>query len=99
MIEPDAWSLLPPVLTLALALYTRNILLALSAGALSGTLIVCGGDPFAAILSLVEDHMFVQVSDPFNAQIIFVMMAIGGLFIYCSCLVAQEPLLHIWRAQ
>ena len=78
MIEPDAWSLLPPVLTLALALYTRNILLALSAGALSGTLIVCGGDPFAAILSLVEDHMFVQVSDPFNAQIIFVMMAIGG---------------------
>jgi len=78
VIEPDAWSLLPPVLTLALALYTRNILLALSAGALSGTLIVCGGDPFAAILSLVEDHMFVQVSDPFNAQIIFVMMAIGG---------------------
>jgi len=78
MTEWGALSLVPPVLTLGLALWTRNILLALSVGALSGTLVISGGNPFSAVLSLVEDHMFVQVADPFNAQIIFVMMAIGG---------------------
>lgn len=78
MTEWGAASLLPPVLTLTIALWTRNILLALGLGAFSGTLILSHGHPFDALLSLVEDHLFVQVSDPFNAQIIFVMMAIGG---------------------
>ena len=71
-------SLVPPVLTLVVALWTRNILLALGLGAFSGTLILSHWHPFDALLSLVEEHLFVQVSDPFNAQIIFVMMAIGG---------------------
>jgi len=78
MTQWGMWSLIPPILTLGLALWTRNILLSLIIGALSGTLIISGGNPFTAVLSLVEDHMFVQIADPFNAQIIFVMMAIGG---------------------
>ena len=78
MTQWGMWSLIPPILTLGLALWTRNILLSLIIGALSGTWIISGGNPFTAVLSLVEDHMFVQIADPFNAQIIFVMMAIGG---------------------
>ena len=73
-----ALTLAPPILTLAIALWTRNILLALGVGAFSGTLIISDGQPFSALLMLVEAHMFVQVADSFNAQIIFVMMAIGG---------------------
>ncbi len=71
-------SLLPPVLTVVLAMWTRNILVSLSLGVFSGSLILTGYNPFYATLDLIEQRIFVQISSPSNIQIIFTMMAIGG---------------------
>jgi Na+/H+ antiporter NhaC len=71
-------SLLPPVLTIALALWTRNIIISLGLGILSGSLIVTGFHPGNALLDVIENRMFVVIAQPSNIQIIFTMMTIGG---------------------
>ena len=71
-------SLLPPVFTVILAIWTRNIIISLGLGVFSGSLILTGFNPFTALLDLIEERIFVQISVPSNIQIIFTMMAIGG---------------------
>ncbi len=71
-------SLLPPVLTVILAIWTRNIIVSLSLGVFSGSLILVGYNPFSATLDLIEKRVFVQIAVGSNIQIIFTMMAIGG---------------------
>jgi len=71
-------SLLPPVLTVILAMWTRNIVVSLGLGVFSGSMILTDYNPFAATLDLIETRIFVEISTPSNIQIIFTMMAIGG---------------------
>jgi len=71
-------SLVPPVLTVLLAMWTRNIVVSLGLGVFSGSLILSDYNPFAATLDLIETRIFVEISTPSNIQIIFTMMAIGG---------------------
>ncbi len=71
-------SVIPPVLSVFLAVYTRNIILSLAVGALSGTLILNAYNPFFATVSLMRDHVFVQVASPSNSQVILITMIIGG---------------------
>jgi Na+/H+ antiporter NhaC len=78
MVDYGLLSLLPPALTVVLAIWTRNILLSLGFGVFSGSLILTGYNPFAATLDMIEQRVFVQIAVPSNIQIIFTMMAIGG---------------------
>ena len=78
MVDYGLLSLVPPVLTVVLAMWTRNIIVSLGMGVFSGSLILTGYNPFAATLDLVETRIFVEISKPSNIQIIFTMMAIGG---------------------
>ncbi|MDG1997461.1 MAG: hypothetical protein P8J14_13265, partial [Emcibacteraceae bacterium] len=71
-------SVLPPLLSVVLAIYTRNIIVSLTIGALSGTLILNAFNPFFATVSLMRDHVFVQVSSPSNTQVILITLIIGG---------------------
>ena len=71
-------SLLPPVLTVILAIWSRNIIVSLSIGVFSGSLILQQYHPFDAMLDMIESRIFVQISVPSNIQIILTMMAIGG---------------------
>ncbi len=71
-------SVIPPALSVCLAIYTRNIIISLTAGALSGTLILTDFNPFFAIITLLEDHVFVQVSSSSNTQVILITLCIGG---------------------
>ena len=71
-------SLLPPVLSIFLSIYTRNVILSLTAGALSGTLILSSFNPFFATVSLMRDHIFIQVANPSNSQVIMITLIIGG---------------------
>lgn len=73
-----ALSVLPPVLSIILAIYTRNIIVALTLGALSGTFFLNNYNPFSATISLIRDHIFVQVSSPSNTQVILITLIIGG---------------------
>lgn len=78
MVDYGLLSLVPPVLTVILAMWTRNIIVSLGLGVFSGSLILTDYNPFAATLDLIETRIFVEISTPSNIQIIFTMMAIGG---------------------
>jgi len=71
-------SIVPPVLSIVLSVYYRNIIFSLTVGALSGALILANFNPFLAPVVLVEDHLFAQVSNSSNAQVLIVILAIGG---------------------
>jgi len=71
-------SVVPPVLSVFLAIYTRNIIVSLTIGSLAGTLILNSFNPFFATVSLMRDHIFVQVSSPTNTQVIIITLIIGG---------------------
>ncbi|GAA4894305.1 hypothetical protein [Ferrimonas pelagia] len=50
-------SLIPIIVTLALSLTTRNVVIGLFAGVLSGVLMLNGPAPFAAVGIMVKDHL------------------------------------------
>lgn len=78
MSEYGILSLLPPALSIILAILTRNIMLSLTLGAFSGALILADFNPFFAMAELVEKYIFIQITSGSNAQIIVIMFAIGG---------------------
>ena len=71
-------SLAPPILSILLAASTRNVIVSLGVGAFAGSLILSSFNPFLAAIALVEEHVFVQVSNASNAQVLIVMLTIGG---------------------
>lgn len=71
-------SIVPPALSIFLAILTRNIMLSLTIGAFSGAMILANFNPFFAMAELVEEYIFIQITSGSNAQIIVIMFAIGG---------------------
>jgi len=71
-------SVVPPLLTIGVAIYSRNVILALVVGIFSGSLILTGFNPFAAVLNSIEDQMLAKISNGSQVQVIFVTMIIGG---------------------
>ena len=71
-------SIVPPILTVILAVYSRNVLLALAFGIFSGSMILTDYHPFNALLNTIEEHVLTEVSAGTHAQIILVVMVIGG---------------------
>ena len=49
-------SLLPPVVAVILAIWSKNVILSL----------FCGGNPFAAVHSMIGDYFFIQLTDSYN---------------------------------
>ena len=48
------WGIIPPVLTIALAFITKDVIVSLFLGILSGCLIVAGGNPAVALMKLTD---------------------------------------------
>lgn len=71
-------SVVPPLLTIVLALVTRDVLFALVAGILCGSFILTGFHPFNALLNAVEDQVLAEIGVASQAQVILTMMIIGG---------------------
>jgi Na+/H+ antiporter NhaC len=78
MNEYGLWSLVPPILTVVLAIWTRNIIVSLLMGIFFGSLILSNFNPFVAVLDVIEDRIFVQTSSSSNIQVLLVIMCIGG---------------------
>ncbi len=78
MEDYGALSVIPPVLSIILAVYTRNIIFSIAMGAYSGALIIAGFNPFMAFAELLEKHAFIQVSSGSNTQVLVVTLSIGG---------------------
>jgi Na+/H+ antiporter NhaC len=71
-------SVVPPLLTVVLALWTRDVLLALIAGIVCGSLIITDFQPFDAMLNAIEDQVLEEIGVASQAQVILTMMIIGG---------------------
>ena len=71
-------SLLPPLVAVVLAIKSKNVILSLFCGGLAGALIFCGGNPFAAVKSVIGDYYFVQLTDSYNAGVLVLIVFIGG---------------------
>ena len=78
MTDPGLISLLPIGITLAVAIFTRNVILGLLAGLLSGIALLQGPDPLNAVELLVKDHLVPQLTDSYNAGVLVLLAFIGG---------------------
>lgn len=72
------WTLLPPLLSIALALWLRQVLLALAAGVFGGAWLLYG-DPMQAFLRGLTDFVVEAVADPFHASMLVFTSALGGM--------------------
>jgi Na+/H+ antiporter NhaC len=71
-------SLLPVVLAIVVAVWSRKVILALFLGVFVGILILEHGNPIAATTSLIRDYLVVQMTDPYNAGVLVLLVFIGG---------------------
>lgn len=72
------WALLPPLLSIVLALWLRQVLLALTAGVLSGMLLMTG-NPISAFVAATQDAVVPSVTDSFQASILLFTVTLGGM--------------------
>lgn len=78
MQQTDISSLVPIIITLVLSLSTRNVVIGLFAGVLSGVFMLNGLQPLDAFGVLVKDHFVPQLTDGYNAGVIVLLVFIGG---------------------
>ena len=71
-------SIVPPLLTIAVALYSKNVIIALIVGIFSGSLIITGFNPFAALLDAIENQVLDEFTSGTQSQVLITMMVIGG---------------------
>ncbi|MBQ3059723.1 MAG: Na+/H+ antiporter NhaC family protein [Desulfovibrio sp.] len=69
---------IPPVLAIVLALLTKDVLVSITLGIVSGVLIVAGGDPLTAFIKLT-DLMADKAGDAWNIRILLFCGLLGGL--------------------
>ncbi|MDA3810092.1 MAG: hypothetical protein PF518_07115, partial [Spirochaetaceae bacterium] len=72
-------SLLPPLLAIALAFITKQVILSLFLGVFSGALMMNGWNPFFAFLRTLDTYLVDSLADGWNAAIIIFTLSIGGM--------------------
>lgn len=75
----SAWSLLPPLLAVTLALILRDVLLSLFLGVWLGTTMVAGGNAGSGFLRLIDTNVREALMDSDKISIILFSMMLGGM--------------------
>ena len=78
MRDLSAISLLPVAVTLAVALWSRNVLVGLFSGVLVGVALVTEASWLAFLPTLVKEHVVPEVADSYNASVLVLLAFIGG---------------------
>ncbi len=84
------WSVVPPLLTIILAIATKEVLLSLFIGVFTGSLIISNWNPLGALQEMVtllvggytDDEEFVisgALTDPWNVEVLIICTMLGGL--------------------
>jgi Na+/H+ antiporter NhaC len=79
IVDPHWTSLLPPIVAIALALISRQVIFSLFVGVFTGALIVNDWNPLVAFLDLIGHYIVPALADPDHAAIIIFSMMLGGL--------------------
>jgi Na+/H+ antiporter NhaC len=72
------WALLPPLMAIALALWLRQVYLALAAGVLAGAWTIYGS-PWAGFTHALQDIVVEAATDPFQGAILIFTATLGGM--------------------
>ena len=72
-----AWGLIPPILTIALAFITKDVVVSLVVGIFTGSLILAGGNPFFAIVRMTNG-IANSLADGWNIRILLFCLLLGG---------------------
>ena len=78
MTSPDFLSVLPIIVTLALALYTKHVVIGLFGGVVTAVVLLTGGHPLEVLAALIKTHLVGTLTDSYNAGVIVLMVFIGG---------------------
>ncbi len=78
---PSILSLLPPILAIGLAIWTRQVYVALATGIWLGWTILSGGNPLQGLAGTIEGTVQV-LGEPSSARILMFSLLIGSLVVY-----------------
>lgn len=73
------WSLVPPIVAIALALITKEVYSSLFVGILIGGLLYAGGNPEGTVLHVFSDGIVSVLSDPSNVGILIFLVILGSI--------------------
>jgi len=76
---PGWFSIIPPLLAILLALWIRQVIVALFFGIFIGLLFIYEFNPFTALLRLIDTNLFNVLVDPDHMYIILFTLLIGGV--------------------
>ena len=71
-------SLIPPILAVALAFATKNVVVSLLVSLFTGCWIIAGWNPWLGLQGMFSEHLFVDMTGSSNAQTIIMMSFVGG---------------------
>lgn len=73
------WSLVPPIVAIALALITKEVYSSLFVGILIGGLLYAGGNPEGTVLHVFSDGIVSVLSNPYNVGILIFLVILGSI--------------------
>ena len=73
------WSLVPPIVAIALALITKEVYSSLFVGILIGGLLYAGGNPEGPVLHVFSDGIVSVLSDSYNVGILIFLVILGSI--------------------
>ena len=73
------WSLVPPIVAIALALITKEVYSSLFVGILIGGLLYAGGNPEGTVLHVFSDGIVSVLSNPSNVGILIFLVILGSI--------------------
>ena len=76
--EPGLLSVLPPVIAILLAIFTKQVYLSLFVGVIFGSLILSDFNLLHGFAYALEKHLVKAIADPFHGGIILFTLVIGG---------------------
>lgn len=71
-------ALIPPLLSIALAIITKEVFISLFVGCFVAAFFIAGFNPLLALHVMILDYFFPQMADSYNAQAFFMMAIVGG---------------------
>lgn len=72
------WSLVPPFVSILLAVVTKEVFISLFVGCFIGAMFIANWNPFIGLHVMIADYLFPQMADSYNAQAFFMMAVVGG---------------------
>lgn len=72
-------SIIPPILAIVLAWWTRQAIISLFIGILTGATILANYNPFMGFLNTFTDFIVASLTDSWNASVIIFLLALGGM--------------------